>query len=114
MVTVGQWGNSWVRAPHVDPLDAAVRVWLVLGITAVLCVPALRGSSALFGWVPFWLVVAPLIDLAVLRRQRLAAASRAFLVSRSRRRRSAPRQARSLRRRARTLRSSGNLQCVSP
>ncbi|HEX6832421.1 MAG TPA: hypothetical protein VF132_02710 [Rudaea sp.] len=101
-------------AQRADPLDAAVRVWLALGIAAVLCVPALRGTSAWFGWLPFWLVVAPLIDLAVLRRQRLAAASRAFLVSRSRRRRAAPRQARSLRRRARSLRSAGNLLRVSP
>lgn len=106
MFIVGEFGNSSassMRDSNTRALETAAQVWLMLGVGAVLCVPALRGSNPMIGWLPFWFIVAPLIDLAVLRRHRLAAASRAFLV-RSRRRRAAPRQARSLRRRAQSLR----------
>jgi hypothetical protein len=54
-----------------------VQTWLVLGSLALLCVPALRGSSEWFGALPFWLVVAPLGDLLILRWRTLVAASRA-------------------------------------
>ncbi|MDR3387434.1 MAG: hypothetical protein P4L92_10310 [Rudaea sp.] len=73
--------------------------WFFCGLAALLIFPPLRGSDPLFGWLPFWLVVAPLIDLAVLRRGWLAATSRAFLVRSRGRRRLAPRQARLLSRR---------------
>ncbi len=43
------------------------RVWLALGSVALLCLPGLRGDSTWIGWLPFWLVVAPLADLLILR-----------------------------------------------
>ena len=43
-----------------DPvLDRLLRCWLVVGLLAVLLVPALRGSSAWLGWWPMWLVAMP-------------------------------------------------------
>ena len=82
-------------------LEDVLWVWLVVGALACLVFPTLRAHDALFGWMPFWLVVAPLIDLMYLRRHGLAATARAavidnILVRRMRRRR--PRQARRLRR----------------
>jgi hypothetical protein len=85
--------------PQYAGAATALWIWLTLGVAVMLLFPTLRGSDPLFGWLPFWLVVAPLIDLAVLRRCWLAATSRAFLVRARRRRRPAPRQARMLRRR---------------
>jgi hypothetical protein len=107
MFTVGVFGHSstsLIGNSNTRALETAAQVWLLLGVGALLCVPALRGTNPMIGWLPFWFIVAPLIDLAVLRRHRLAAASRAFLVRSSRRRRAAPRQARSLIRRGQSLR----------
>jgi hypothetical protein len=59
---------------------AALWLWLALGVAALLLFPDLRGSDPRFGWLPFWFIVAPLIDLAILRRRWLMAASRAWLV----------------------------------
>jgi hypothetical protein len=72
----------------------ALWTWFACGFAALLLFPDLRGRSQWFGWLPFWLVVAPLIDLAVIRRDWLAATSHAFLVRARRRRRSVPQQAR--------------------
>ena len=72
---------------------AALWTWAIGGFAAILLWPASRGSDPWFGWLPFWFVVAPLIDLALLNRLRLLAMSRAFLV-RARRRRRRLRQAR--------------------
>lgn len=73
-----------------------LRAWLAAGALACTLVPAWRGHDPVFGWLPFWLVVAPLIDLVWLRREPLLAAVRARLVRRPHRRRSLP-QARRLR-----------------
>ena len=80
------------------PLSVALWVWLACGLMALLAFPSLRGFNVKVGWLPFWLVIAPLIDLALLRRTWLLATSRAFLI-RARRRRRPARQARMLRRR---------------
>ena len=76
-------------------------VWFGAGSVALLCFPILRGHDPLFGWLPFWLVAAPLIDLGVLHRRRLPAAvgtivANASLIRGARRR--SMRQARRLRR----------------
>jgi hypothetical protein len=92
-----------VRYDDMAPWIAALSSWLVVGCAALICVPALRGSDPLFGWLPFWLVVAPAIDLAVLRRHRLMACAQDLLARVSRRRRLV-RQARPVRRRSRTAR----------
>jgi len=69
-------------------------IWLTLGMFAFACIPALRARDPFWGWLPFWLIVAPAIDLVLLGRAALVAASRALLVRARRRRRAAPRQAR--------------------
>ena len=61
---------------------ALVACWLVAGIAALAFVPALRGGSTLGATLPFWLVVAPAIDLAWLLRAPLAAALRGAWTSR--------------------------------
>jgi len=76
-------------------------------------VPALRARDPFWGWLPFWLLVAPAIDLAWLHHRRLLATSQAFLVRRVRRRRSPMQQARRLRTR-RVLRRAPRLAEISP
>jgi len=89
-----------VTAP--EPAMLALWVWFGLGVLAFVCFPALRGRDPFWGWLPFWLIVAPVLDLLLLRRAAVAAASRMFL-ARMRRRRRPTRQARRLHTR-RTLR----------
>ena len=43
-----------------EELDALVRQAVTLGTLAVLLIPAARGSSEWFGWLPLWLVGMPL------------------------------------------------------
>ena len=62
------------------------QTWLALGSIALLCFPQLRGSSVWIGWLPFWLVVAPLADLLILRWRPLLGLSRATFASLRRRR----------------------------
>ena len=49
------------------PARRAVLVgWALLGALALLCIPALRGGPQT-GWtLPFWLLAAPLLNLAAL------------------------------------------------
>lgn len=49
-------------------LDSCLRQTVILGALAVLLIPAARGSSALFGWLPLWLVGMPLAAWWSLRR----------------------------------------------
>ena len=72
------------RTRPIPPVNAPMIVacWLVAGIAALVSVPALRGGTALGATLPFWLVVAPAIDLAWLLRARLAAALRGVWTSR--------------------------------
>jgi hypothetical protein len=57
--------------------DAAKRrvllAWLAVGVIALLLVPMLRGGRTLGATLPFWLVAAPLVDLAWIGRTRIAA-----------------------------------------
>ena len=41
-------------------LDSLLRQLVILGALAVLLIPAARGSSEWFGWLPLWLVGMPL------------------------------------------------------
>lgn len=43
---------------------AAIRGWLALGLLALAVLPAAREISPLLGWMPFWLLAAPLLVLA--------------------------------------------------
>jgi hypothetical protein len=74
------------RLTLLAPLDRALRVWLVAGVFALLLPGALQFNHYI-GWLPYWLVAAPAISLALLHRHRLAAASSALLLVRGRRRR---------------------------
>ena len=49
-------------------LDSLLRQLVILGALAVLLVPAARGSSAWFGWLPLWLLGMPLAAWWSLRR----------------------------------------------
>ena len=45
----------------IDPrLERALRRIVLVGLLAVLALPAARGSSALLGWLPLWLLAMPL------------------------------------------------------
>jgi hypothetical protein len=95
--TPSQAGSNRAPSPAREWI-AALQVWLLLGVAAVACFPVLREVDPLFGWLPFWLVVAPAIDLAFLRRERIVAWMRSGM-ARYRTRRVPRRQARSWRRR---------------
>lgn len=70
-----------------DPvLDRLLRCWLVVGLLAVLLVPALRGSSAWLGWWPMWLVAMPAAAWWALHRFALPAGLRAVVRGPRRRR----------------------------
>ena len=88
------------------PWQAGLVTWLAVGCAALLLVPALRGVDPWFGWLPFWLVVAPAIDLAVLRRRRLVACVRGAADAWRRQQTARRRQATPLRAR-RSLAASG-------
>ena len=85
-----------IRATPGSTVTAALWVWFVFGALAFACIPALRGRDPFWGWLPFWCVVAPLLDLGVLHRHQLLARSQAFLARRMQRRRRAGQQARRL------------------
>ena len=82
-------------------IEALLWVWLALGAALVVLAPGLRSVDAQFGWLPYWLIVAPLLDLALINHQRLSATARVWLSRTRRRRRHLPRQARPLHRRQR-------------
>ena len=55
--------HSRRRSSHETSVPAWLITWLVGGALALLLTPALRGG-AVGGWtLPFWLVVAPLINI---------------------------------------------------
>jgi len=85
------------------PLRAALVAWFVGGACALALVPALRGGATLGATLPFWLVVAPAINLAWFARGRIGGAIRRAL---RRSRRPAAVQARRLQSRSRPDRSS--------
>jgi hypothetical protein len=74
-------------------LDAVLVAWLAVGCTALILVPALRGGHLLGATLPFWLVAAPLVDLAWIGRAHLASRAQT-LFSAARSRRPAPRNVR--------------------
>jgi hypothetical protein len=81
--------------------EVALWSWLVFGAVAIALIPQARGVTPI-GWLPFWLVVAPLMDLAFIHRGLLFDASKSVVAqartSRSRRRPYAASQARHTRR----------------
>ena len=58
--------------PTVDPrLARTLWQWFALGAIALAVWPELRGQTGALGWGPYWLVVAPLVALAVAYRHTL-------------------------------------------
>lgn len=96
-------------------LQRGLQTWAALGFAALLLLPASAWNNHYFGWLPYWLLAAPLLSLFLLHRQRIAAALSAFLVRGRRRRKPfARRQARlrkgaASRRVRRTVRAPGAL-----
>lgn len=59
-------------APAVDPrLDRALKQALLIGMIAVLAIPAARDYNAWLGWMPLWLLGMPLSAWWALHRFRL-------------------------------------------
>ena len=52
---------------HREQLDAVLRHAVILGTLAILFIPAARGGSEWFGWLPLWLVGMPLAAWGSLR-----------------------------------------------
>ena len=75
------------------PPAGALIAWLVVGCGVLLAVPAARGDRMFGATLPFWLVVAPLLNLAWIERRRIAV----FVAGLLRRRARASRMARSVR-----------------
>ena len=94
--------------------ELALWSWLVFGAVVTALIPQARAQSVI-GWLPFWLIVAPLLDLALFHRGRLLSASRAVVdqaqTVRARPRRRIAKQARSMRRR-RTVNASAACAAV--
>ena len=74
--------------------NAALIAWLAVGCAVLLFVPAARGGHLLGATLPFWLVAAPLVDLAWIGRrgfvERSLAATSAFRSRRPRNARQRP------------------------
>lgn len=74
-------------------LDAVLVAWLLVGCAVVVLVPAVRGGHLFGATLPFWLVAAPLVDLAWIGRGRVASGAHRW-ISGLRDRRPAPRNVR--------------------
>lgn len=55
-------------AARASVLPMFLVAWAALGVIAWLCIPAARGGAMFGATLPFWLVVAPLLDLIWLKR----------------------------------------------
>jgi hypothetical protein len=53
-------------------MDIVLLAWGIAGVAALVLVPALRPGPALGATAVFWLAIAPLLDLAWLRRAALS------------------------------------------
>ncbi len=60
--------NQPTRSDTHEELDRLLRQIVIIGTVAILLIPAARGSSDLFGWLPLWLVGMPLAAWWSLRR----------------------------------------------
>ena len=62
-----------------DPIDPRItdvlRYAIAIGATLLLLVPAARGTSETFGWLPLWLLAMPLSAWWALHRFRLPTAT---------------------------------------
>ncbi|MBA3486688.1 MAG: hypothetical protein H0T88_05790 [Lysobacter sp.] len=57
------------RAEPIDPrLDGLLRHVIAIGAVLVLLLPAARGSHAVLGWLPLWLLAMPMVAWWALHR----------------------------------------------
>ncbi len=82
------------RVRPLGPPTKTLMTWLIGGLVVLFLVPAARGGETLGATLPFWLLAAPLIDLAWIERRRIAHRATECLRNSSRR----PTMARSVRR----------------
>ncbi len=76
--------SSTSRRPLRAPLPVWNVTWLVLGTLGLLAIPPLRGGN-FSGWtMPFWLVVAPLVNLLWLSRARWSTPLQGWIAGRRR------------------------------
>jgi hypothetical protein len=59
------------RRTRTKPPIAGLVAWLAIGIGVLLLVPLARGDRFFGATLPFWLVVAPLVDLGWIERRRI-------------------------------------------
>ncbi|MET0232132.1 MAG: hypothetical protein ABW186_14455 [Rhodanobacteraceae bacterium] len=60
------------RAARRKPPIGGLLAWLAVGVGVLLLVPFARGDRFFGATLPFWLVVAPLVDLGWIERRRIA------------------------------------------
>ncbi|HVT32313.1 MAG TPA: hypothetical protein VHE32_06690 [Rhodanobacteraceae bacterium] len=60
------------RPARTKPLTGSLLAWAATGVGVLLLVPFARGDRFFGATLPFWLVVAPLVDLAWVERRRIA------------------------------------------
>ncbi|MGH8073241.1 MAG: hypothetical protein ACREO4_04095 [Lysobacter sp.] len=85
-------------AEPIDPrLEDVLRYAIAIGATLLLLVPAARGSSEIFGWLPLWLLAMPLSAWWAVHRFGLRAATAERRDHTTRRRRSGPQARRRVR-----------------
>jgi len=91
---VSESRDDGLMASRHPVLDVFFRGWLMLGALLWLAVPPLRTDSGLFGSLAYWLLLAPMLSLALMHRQAIllgfrscgAVLRRVFLVRPSRHR----------------------------
>jgi hypothetical protein len=60
------------RPARTKPPIGGLLAWLAVGVGVLLLVPLARGDRFFGATLPFWLVVAPLVDLGWIERRRIA------------------------------------------
>ncbi|MDR2011437.1 MAG: hypothetical protein LBQ20_00020 [Rhodanobacter sp.] len=68
--STGAYSRKGQPARIATPATVFLHAWFVTGCIVLALVPWARGSTAFGATLPFWLVVAPLIDLAWIGRAR--------------------------------------------
>jgi hypothetical protein len=64
--------RSFARVRSAKPPVGLLIAWFIVGVGVLLLVPLARGDRLLGATLPFWLIVAPLVDLGWIERRRIA------------------------------------------
>lgn len=93
-------------------LLGVLRLWIGVGLLCLIATPVAVWHNHYIGWLPWWLLVAPTLSLALARRQPIAAALSSFLVRRRRRRKPSIRRSQARRGAVAILRKRLQVPCV--